>query len=295
MLCFHRVLKEKDPFRPQCPDVSQFRQKLRAYKKFAVFLPLDEAVEAVLVHGRPGLFAAVTFDDGYKDNVSVALPILAEEGVRPTFFIASSFVSGEMMFNDLVDEAIRTTSAPTLKLEEFLNEPLGLGDLASKIQAAEIVNQKIKYLLPDERDHAARKVAQLLGFRSKDNLILSRSELAFAASQACDLGGHTHRHAIAATVTNEMFANEVKTNKDFIEDITQKPVKTFAYPNGKVGRDFDESHERIIENSGYHYAFSTEQRFVSPTSSRFSLPRFSPWSENKWMILRQVLQGIRNA
>lgn len=294
VLCFHRVLGEADLFRPQCPNVTQFRQKLRVYKQFAEFLPLKEAVEAVLIHKRPGLFAAVTFDDGYKDNVSVALPILTAEGIRPTFFIASGFVGGEMMFNDLIDESIRTTNSPTLRLEEFFKYPLDLGGFPQKIQAAETVNQTIKYLSPDKRDLVAKHVAKLLGYTKNADLILSRRELADASTKACDLGGHTHRHLIASTVSNELFSSDVKINRDLLEEITQRPVSMFAYPNGKASRDFNLGHERIVEESGYTYAFSTEQRLIFSNDSPFALPRFSPWSENKWMILRQVIQGIRN-
>ena len=50
---------------------------------------------------------SITFDDGYRDNHDIALPILLQLGLPATFFVATGFLDGGRMFNDTVIEAVR--------------------------------------------------------------------------------------------------------------------------------------------------------------------------------------------
>ena len=62
----------------------------------------------------PPAAAAITFDDGYRDNLEIAAPILKRRGLPATLFVASGFIDGGIMFNDMVIEAsVRRTIAKT--------------------------------------------------------------------------------------------------------------------------------------------------------------------------------------
>ena len=292
VLCFHRVLAIHDPFRPDCPTAAQFRKRIGFYKKFACVLPLVDALHAVVNERKPGFFAAVTFDDGYKDNIEVASPILYEAGIRPTIFIASSFLNGSLMFNDIVDEAIRTTKLVELRVDELLPQPLSLATMDQRITAADLLNRKIKYLPPAERDRIADRIAQISGLQNCASLTMTETELKQAARSEIDLGGHSHSHPIATTVSEATFASDVQENKIFLENLTQKPLRCFAYPNGKITTDFLPVHEKIVSDAGYEYAFSTEKKLILPNANRFALPRFSPWGHNNWTAMRQIMGAV---
>ena len=106
-LFYHRVLAAPDPMLPTEPDARIFDAQMQALGGMFNVLPMDEAV-ARLAEGRlPPRAACITFDDGYRDNLQIAAPILPPHGMTATFFVASGFLDGGRMFNDTVRESVR--------------------------------------------------------------------------------------------------------------------------------------------------------------------------------------------
>jgi peptidoglycan/xylan/chitin deacetylase (PgdA/CDA1 family) len=68
----------------------------------------------------------ITFDDGYADNVEVALPILLRYEIAADFFVSTGFLDGGRMWNDTVIEAFRATPLDRVDLGDF-----GLGHCRS--------------------------------------------------------------------------------------------------------------------------------------------------------------------
>ena len=61
---------------------------------------------------------AITFDDGYEDNERIAAPILSKLGMPATFFIASDYLDGGRMFNDLIVAAFAGCKRSSLDLSD---------------------------------------------------------------------------------------------------------------------------------------------------------------------------------
>ena len=116
VLIFHRVLAQPDPLFPSEPDARRFDAILGWISQWFCVMPLNTAVAALRRGELPGRALSITFDDGYADNHSVALPLLQRHGMTATFFIASGFLDGGRMWNDSVIEAVRRTSLGTLNL-----------------------------------------------------------------------------------------------------------------------------------------------------------------------------------
>ena len=104
---FHRVLREPDPLLNWDPDAARFRQLMVWVTECFNILPLDEAVRRLSERSLPPRAASITFDDGYADNFHIARPILESLGLTATFFIATGYLDGGIMWNDKVIEAIR--------------------------------------------------------------------------------------------------------------------------------------------------------------------------------------------
>src|SRR5690606_11343941 len=81
---FHRVLPERDPLFPSEPVAAEFETLVGWIKGWFNVLPLAEAVERLEAGSLPARPASITFDDGYADNVTVALPILSRLQVPVT-------------------------------------------------------------------------------------------------------------------------------------------------------------------------------------------------------------------
>lgn len=93
VLMYHRVLKDDEDARHVEPGMfvraSTFRRQMEWLVRRWPVRPLGELVE----RRAAAVSAAVTFDDGWRDNLTVAWPILEQLGVRPTIFLVRDWVS----------------------------------------------------------------------------------------------------------------------------------------------------------------------------------------------------------
>jgi hypothetical protein len=93
VLLYHRIAAvERDPQR-LCVSPGRFAEQLDALREGGDVVPLGEVFGG---RGRPRV--AVTFDDGYVDNLTAALPALRSAGVPATFFITAGMVGSDVMF-----------------------------------------------------------------------------------------------------------------------------------------------------------------------------------------------------
>src|SRR3954469_1945522 len=122
VLVYRRVLAERDPLLAGEPSAAEFEHRMRWVKANFEVLPLGEAVRALREDRLPRRSLCITFDDGYADNYRIALPILRRLGLPATFFVATGFLDGGCMFNDVVIEAVRHAQCAELNLTD-----LGLG------------------------------------------------------------------------------------------------------------------------------------------------------------------------
>ena len=166
VLVFHRVLPGVDPLYPEAMDATRFTQICHWVRSMFSVLPLDEAVRRMRAGTLPERALAVTFDDGYADNLQVAMPILNRLGLPATFFIATGFLDGGCMWNDTVIESFRRTALPDLDLRDLLGAeagPFQLGATAERRIALEAVIAKAKYLEVGRRDGAGKGDRAALG------------------------------------------------------------------------------------------------------------------------------------
>jgi len=78
VLVYHRVLDNKDVFRRDMPTVEEFDEQMLWVSRFFNVCSLTEAVDGLKKNTLPKRALVITFDDGYKDNVTSALPVFEE-------------------------------------------------------------------------------------------------------------------------------------------------------------------------------------------------------------------------
>ena len=107
VLIFHRVHAQRDLLFPDEPDAARFAALLDHLKTWCNVLPLTEAVRLLRSDALPARSLCITFDDGYADNRTVALPALRAAGLTATFFVTTGYLDGGRMWNDTVIESVR--------------------------------------------------------------------------------------------------------------------------------------------------------------------------------------------
>jgi len=293
ILIFHRVLPEPDALCPDAPDLQRFEQELRWISRWFNVLPLDEAAANLAGGSLPPRAAAITFDDGYADSATVALPALQRVGLSATFFIATSFLDGGRMWNDTVIESVRACRAPWLDLGNVGLGRYAMDSMASRRQAICQLLPAIKYLAPAQRDTAVAAVQAACGERLPADLMMRSEQVLMLRRAGMQIGAHTRSHPILASLHDDFAATEIVGSKHDLEALIGEPVTLFAYPNGKPGVDYGASHARMVKEAGFAAAVSTAPGTASARSDRFQLPRFSPWDRGRTRYGLRMLANLR--
>lgn len=292
VLIFHRVRPHRDPLFPGEPDRVQFAAAMEVVASCFHCVPLDDALQRI-ARGRslPRRAVAITFDDGYADNFSEALPILRHYGLTATFFIASGFLDGGCMWNDEAVESLRRFS-----LSEIDLRPLGLGilpcrTLEEQVATINAVKDSLKYRTPTARREALDLLRDITGAGQPPQFMLSSAQVRAMHSAGMSIGGHTVNHPILACIDDGAARREIGEDREQLAGIIGMAPPLFAYPNGKPGKDYGRHHSAMVQAAGYRAAFTTVWGVTSPGIDFFQLPRFSPWDRQPWRFALRLARS----
>jgi len=293
ILIFHRVLAETDPLFPGEPNAAQF-DKLCAHlrARFEV-LPLSEAVTRLQQGSLPAGALAITFDDGYADNLSIAAPILRKHHLPATLFIATGYLDGGCMWNDKLIEAFRSTRNSEIDLRDLGLETYSVESIANRRAGIDRVIDATKYLSLAERDARADHVLRAAGSTAPKKLMLDSTSVNTLASWGVDVGVHTVNHPILARTSSDQAWEEIVESKRRLEELTGKSMRLFAYPNGKPGQDYSREHVSMVQQAGFDAAVSTAWGPATRQSDIFQLPRFTPWAREPFKFDLLMMRNLR--
>lgn len=292
---FHRVLPHPDPILPSEVGAIEFDRTMKWVKAWFNVLPLDEAACRLKASTLPSRAAAITFDDGYADNIAVALPILKQHGLPATFFIATGFLDGGRMWNDAVIESIRACPFPLLDLGA-----LGLGSylIATSEQRRQTIGaiiQQIKYLPAPQRADLTEKLSTAAHVRLPDKLMMTSAQVKAMRQAGMQIGAHTVTHPILARVDAPNAMREIAGSKDFLEALLGERVSLFAYPNGKPDIDYSPEHPAMVKELGFDAAVSTCWGAANRHTDIFQIPRFTPWDRSQLRYGARLLHNLRRS
>ena len=301
ILVFHRVRSSAfaDERETGATEATSFAELMEHVRDQFNILPASEAFERLRSGSLTERALVITFDDGYADNLELAGPVLSRLGIPAIVFVATGFLDGGCMWNDIVRTACQSTSCAVLELSAE-----GLGDYslrtpAERQSAIDGLLQRLKYEACDLRDAHARRIADLAKVSIPRDLMLSRSGVRALADFGIEIGAHTCSHPILATLPDDRARREIVDSRHELEDITGRPVLLFAYPNGIPGRDYLKQHVRMVKEAGFASAVTTAWGAASADSDPLQLPRFTPWRSSPagfdLLMLRNLCRTIERA
>ncbi len=295
ILVYHRVLPEQDPFREGIPSVNEFDWQMRLISRFFTPLSLDDALEALANNSLPSNAVCVTFDDGYRDNLTLALPVLKKHQVPATIFVATGFLDNGRMWNDTVIEAFRMYEEDTISLPSLGLVEESLNSISERCQLAERVIREIKHQSPKQRQEKVAALEKLVGAsRLPNDLMLDREGVIELHRQGVEIGAHTVTHPILSSLELDQASVELEQSRLQLESITGAPIKYFAYPNGVLGKDFREEHRQLAKEQNFAAAVTTEWGVSDCLTDLWLLRRFTPWDKSPLKFaIRMVMNMTR--
>jgi peptidoglycan/xylan/chitin deacetylase (PgdA/CDA1 family) len=289
ILTYHRVPEDIDPLLSSDQvDARKFATHMRAIAECFNVLPLPEALEHMERGTLPARALSITFDDGYQDNYTIALPILQRHGLKATFFVCSGYINEGLMFNDVIVEALRACEATKLDLSWLGLGELTVNDLESKRLASEKILNTVKYLPFSEREAACSRFWEsAVPGKPRPRLMMTDEQICQLARHGMTIGGHTHTHPILNRLDLDSAREDIALNRRLLGTLIGKEPMVFAYPNGRPVRDYGHEHVKLLQELGYQSAVSTAWGIATNTCDRYQLPRFAPWDDNpKRLIMR---------
>ena len=183
----------------------------------------------------------ITFDDGYRSVARHGAPILAAYDLPAVVFVCSDPIARRRLFwFDAVAARDGEDAVERWKASDY-----------ERWSAACAASAPV-----DDDDPRAPMTA--------DELV------ALDRSGRVEIGGHTSRHPILARGSRERQREEIEENLDAIRRWTGRPVRAFAYPNGRPGVDYGETAVDLLAGRGIDAAFT-----MRPSFARAGEPRSS--------------------
>lgn len=272
VLTYHRVLADYDPVIDEV-DAVQFTRQMETLAEYFNVVSLEDGLAQMKAGTLPSSSVCVTFDDGYRDNYDVALPILSALNLPATFFIATGYLGDGIMWNDVVRQTIKTTSLKKLDLQEFSLGKVSIDSEQKKVQIIEKLLGHIKYNQVDRRIELVNRLKEIAQVKITERLMMTEHEVNELSRAGMEIGGHTVNHPILTCADEDEARDEIVQGKQFLEELIGKKLKFFAYPNGQAGKDYNEKHMRLVEQAGFNAALTTNNGVIDKDSGEFDLPR----------------------
>jgi len=294
IVIYHRVLPEPDLLLGQKGDIANFDAHLRILSRNFNILPLSQAVQMLKTNTLPSRAVCITFDDGYADNAEIALPILKKYSAVATFFVSSGVLNGGRMWNDTVIESVRRAQGEQLDLTQLDLGNHSIKTLTERREVLFMLIEKLKYMPQEQRKSLVDKLSAVIGEKLPDNLMMTSDQVQELHREGMEIGAHTVSHPILARVDNTVAYREIADGKVMLEELTNAPVRLFAYPNGKPNKDYLIDHVKIVKHLGFEAAVSTAWGAAQSSDDVYQLPRFTPWDLNENLFVLRMTRNLLN-
>lgn len=203
-------------------SAARFREQLRMLKQHRRVVSLTTLIDGLLSRSDCRGMVALTFDDGYLNNVQCAAPILREHSMSATFFLTTGFIgAGRWAWTDRIEYVV--SAAPGLKEDrtELLRRMKAqLKELDWRVAEQRVAEFAAQCEVPDEPPHGRYR---FMGWDDARALL----------SAGFEVGAHTVNHAILSRVPLETATEEILESAARVKAETGSCSRTFCYPNGK--------------------------------------------------------------
>jgi peptidoglycan/xylan/chitin deacetylase (PgdA/CDA1 family) len=299
VLQYHRVAELPSDPHVISTTPQHFEEQLLIVREHFQPVALQDLVQSLRVGALPHRAVAITFDDGYADNLYNAKPLLERYDLPATFFLTTGYLDGgrEFWWDELDHLLLQPGRLPeTLQLvikkipyhwelgenafyDEASSTRLRAWNLGWKTDpgSRQAIFRSLYHLLhglpQDQRQEVLASLHDWSGMAPEDcphHQILSCEEvLALASGDLMELGAHTVTHPVLPGLPSSEQRAEISQGKADLERILNRTVNGFSYPHGSGTA---ETHTAVSE-AGFMYACSNLREPVRRGAKRFQIPR----------------------
>lgn len=295
---FHRVSPQRDLLWDPM-DVSLFDKCISYISRHYEVMLLEDLVS------RPDLksiknAATILFDDGYKDNIQYAAPILAKYNCKASFYVVTDCIDKNIpTWTHIMEHSFQYTSKSNINLIfDFLPSELRVTELdteESRMDYLRKLNPFLKTLPHEKRNLVIKHVVDTLTDVGLPRIMMNWQDLQELRKAGHYIGSHTVSHCMLGTMTNEEeIKDELLRSGQIIEKNLGYFPKTISYPVGS----YNETTIKLSKEAGYSVGLAVKQKPYKPKDqSIFEIPRIElyneSWLKTKLRIL-DIIEPIKS-
>jgi peptidoglycan/xylan/chitin deacetylase (PgdA/CDA1 family)/glycosyltransferase involved in cell wall biosynthesis len=296
ILLYHRVADAALDTHGLCVSPAAFRSQLDHLRQSWHVVPLADLAAAAAAGDLPERAVALTFDDGYLDNLEVAAPMLAEHGLPATFFLTSEPLPARRSFWWDALERMLLACEPRVPQVELRvpgrTHSFAIGTEAERRQAHEALHVLFKSSAPVVRDEMLRELARQLAappLVDGPSPMIAPEVLRLRDLPQVEIGAHGAHHLSLPHVAAETCHGEVFESRSALERLVGRPVTSFAYPFG----DVSPGAVSAVMAAGFRIGVACEDRAVRPRAHPLRLPRLPTRNESGAELEARLARAIR--
>jgi peptidoglycan/xylan/chitin deacetylase (PgdA/CDA1 family) len=233
----------------------------------------------------PRRAVAVTFDDGYADNLYNARPILESYEIPATFFMVSGSIGRSFWWDQLAQSIFLPRKLPR-KLDLFINGKahnwrLRDGGTKSRQRLLTSLYGTMRPLPSEERRPLLKSLSNWAGItlegQQYSRPLTTEEMVQLASGDLIEIGAHTVNHRPLDMLPVDEQRQEIVQSKENLEGLLNKPVTSFSYPFGQRS-DYTAETSAIVREAGFECACTNIVGVALLGSDLFQLPRY--WIRN---------------
>lgn len=298
VIAYHSVTAGASPLNDWCYiEAANFDRQMRWLAQQPVdVLPLNDAVRALSQGQLRRNTVALTFDDGYRDNVEVALPVLRQHGFPATIFLTTGLIgTNSALWHGRIISALERSKKPAIT---WHGTTMALSTPEERCLANTRLQAMIKIHAAAQPNVAAAEIEQLLDVPevvalpdTSPHAMLSTEGLHRAkASGLISFGAHSVTHPLLSAIDDTRLAAEMLGSIDAVEAMTGQRCTSFAYPNGRR-RDFDARAVALLQSRGIEIALTTVAGPNHQGADQMRLCRWSIGQKTSFSRFKAKLSG----
>ena len=276
IFCYHAVAPEPlaVPF-PSFMHLEVFQRQIESIARRYQVLPLEEALDRLWSGRLRFPAAALTFDDGYRNNCEVAFPLLARMGLPAALFVCTAPVAeGRTFWFARLHRSLCLTAGREV---EWRGVEYQLGNPVQRELASHRWRKILRLLPPAELDEESDALCRLLEVEdSATDPVFGVVDIdalrSLASGGVVTLGAHTRHHWVLSRLTRAEQSAEIAGSADDLEQWTGRRPRCFAYPHGGA-EDFSPDSAGILGPLGFRAALTTIDGPCDRTHPWWRLPR----------------------
>ncbi|MDD2707179.1 MAG: polysaccharide deacetylase family protein [Verrucomicrobiae bacterium] len=279
ILLYHRVAEDPVDAQLLCVSRENFAAHLQLLKQqFRVVGLHDLLQEASRGELRPNT-VALTFDDGYLDVLTAAVPLLEKFQLPATIFITAGMIGTDREFwwDEVERVFLCTPHIPdVLEMKDLGLRLENLRHPGVRLKVVDEMVRIMKGMKPSDIDLVVNRLFAWVNLERaarKTHRIMNAGQLKIMASSPfVEIGSHTMTHSRLGILSPEQQRQELVESRKKLGEITGRPVRYLSYPFGGPN-DFTEETTRLAAAAGYEAGIANIPGELAAPLNRFAVPR----------------------